>query len=235
MCRLLFTLAVVAGAVVGWPNGGWADDKKTGDDTKTAKATEVTAEAKAVLNLRMGFELAKYSREHKMPLGLITAARIIGTTPMKEQAGEKTPEGLKPFDSLAEAAALLDEALKMEGVTDADKKLADETKKEVSVFKRGAAGGAKVYEGTVGPGQTRSYQIRFVIGQLATINVRNITMADLDLYVTCNASGWSINDRRSDDDCKVAFTVGTVSTQGFTVRVVNYSTDKTGRYVLFTN
>jgi hypothetical protein len=115
------------------------------------------------------------------------------------------------------------------------KQLAAETRKIIVEKPRGAEGGAVVYEAYLGPGESRSYQIRFVIGQLATITVRNLSGTDLDLYALCNRSGWTTHDRRPSSDCYVAFTVGTVSTDGFTIRVVNYSTNRTARYILFTN
>jgi hypothetical protein len=182
----------------------------------------------------MGFRLAAYARKIESPEALITAARIIGTTPVRK-GEEKLPDGVKAFDPVAEANGLIAEALKMPRVTDGTRALAETTRRAFDERPRGAPGGPRVYEGFVPPGGTRSYQIPFVIGELATITVRNQDDADLDLYVTCNRSGWSINDRGGSRDARVAFTVGTVSTDGFTVRVVNYSTGQASRYVLFTN
>jgi hypothetical protein len=201
------------------------------EDTKRAK---VTPAAKAVQNLQMAIQLADYGRENKLPEALITAARVIGTTPLRK-VESKLPKGLQPFDQEKEAERLIAEALRLGGGNPVIKKLAAQARSAISERPRGAEGGAKVYEGFVPPGGSRSYQINFEIGALATITVRTLTPTDLDLYVMCNRSGWTTSDRRPNFDCFVSFTVGTVSTDGFTVRVVNADTSRGGRYILFTN
>src|SRR5262249_44823001 len=108
-------------------------------------------------------------------------------------------------------------------------------RRAISERQRGAEGGPRVYEGVVGPGDSRVYQIRFVIGQLATISVRSLDRCDLDLYVVCNRCGWATNDRSPAPDAYGAFPVGSVSTDGCSVRVVNCDRNRAGRYILFTN
>jgi len=214
---------------------GLADDKKDTkkeDTKKDAKAPEITPMAKAVQDMHMAFQLAQYGREHKTPEALILAARVIGSTPLGK-SDEKLPADVKPYDQHKEADDLIAEALKLPDVNAEIQKLATDTRKAIGERPKGATNGPKVYEGYLQPGDSREYQIRFAIGQLATISVRNLRGVDMDLSAVCNRSGWNTGDRGYGDPY-VSFTVGTVSTDGFTVRVANYGSQG-GRFVLITN
>jgi hypothetical protein len=80
-------------------------------------------------DLTMAFRLASYGRENKMPEAMIVAARIVGTSASRDfEVAEGKVDAADQFDAKKYAVDLIDDALKMDGVSDAVKQLGLTTK-----------------------------------------------------------------------------------------------------------
>lgn len=208
--KLVVALLVAAVAVAAVSTQVAAEDKKA--EPAKGAIPVVSPEAKAVQELTAAYRLASYGREKKVPEALIVAARVIGTTPVQKLSAEELKEA-KPAgtteaaDPLAEASALLEEALKIEGISASAKELAGETKKAIAEKPKGAIGGPRSWVGVVGGADRLDQQaLRFKTGELAVVNVVNTSnKGDIDLFIEDDNGNVVAHDNRHDDDASVAW------------------------------
>jgi len=234
----LVMLAIGLLAVAGWADDKKADPKADPKDAPQFEAPKIGPEAKALHAIAAAHRLVDFGRANKVPEALIVAARVIGTTDtQKPDAKDEVPKKEVPEYNAAKAAEdLIDEALKMDTVTEAVKQLAEKTRKDLGARIKGAPGGPKVIPGTMlGRDDYDVFRITFRGGEPAEIMVRvEPSIADVDLRVIDGQTGRVVaQDRRPNDDCFVRFYPD--STKQYIVELRNYRRNINVRYNLYTN
>lgn len=207
--RLVLALAALAvGLLVA--AGQSADkkpDAKPGEKQDTPKLSpEDIARAKRAQQLAGAYALIEYGRGNKAPEALITAARIIGTTPAMKgrEADAKDKDKAEPDDSGKEVAEkLLKEATALAADTDHPQQehleaLAKATRKLVAEQKRGPVGGPRNYPSKpYNPGETKQAVVD-LIGGYTTVTARRFDAGLIRVRVVgeltgleyANQSGW---------------------------------------------
>ena len=98
----------------------------------------------------------------------------------------------------------------------------------------GRVGGPMVREVFIGKGQYEVFMVRFEGGKLAKVGVQNAGTADLDIRIIDPATLKVVaQDLSADNDAHVKFMPPV--TKDYLVLVHNFSTNKSAKYVLFTN
>ena len=193
--------------------------------------------------LHAAFTLAHYGINNKVPEAMIVAARVIGTTKLREfELAEGTTDAADKFDGKKLAMELIDGALRLDNVSDPVKQLAEETRKLVGgaddpgdTKEKGAVQGPQVRYGTVSSGdKVDTFAIRFRGGEQAMVMVNNRSnRGDIDLYVQDDNGRTVARDRRADDDAAVSWWVP--KTQTYYIKVKYYRGQGKLRYTLTTN
>lgn len=223
-------LVVVAGCLLAAPTSGpvgAADDQAAAP----VKADPISDD---VRNIAMAYDLAAYGRTARSPESLVTAARILrqiralaGTESSSvEGAGNDTEEKQEPISLLAESDRLLDEARKMAPDDAVIAQLADRVAKEKT---RGSLRGPRSYTHQPGSGVKRTWNLRFVGGQPASVAVRGNGRNLLTLTVT-GPGGHYLT--WTGPNPSLSWLPRT--THGYTITVTNNGPGKAG-YTLFHN
>jgi hypothetical protein len=202
----LFTLA--AGLAVGFVGYGLrAEEKKVTEDKKDIPkpSDEDMARAKQAQQVVGAYMLIEYGREQKAPEALITAARIIGTTPTLKGRESGDAGKLEPDDSVKEEAEkLLKEAETLAAETNPSLKesvdsLVKSTRALIAENKRGPVGGQRNFSRFFPAGDTGSANIDLV-GGYTTVTARKIGGGRINVRVVgllsgleyANQSGWGV-------------------------------------------
>ena len=185
-------LALIMGSLL-LVSPGTAQEK---DKTNSGEKGTTTPAATAVADLRLAQNLIEYGRRQNSPEALITAARILGTTPTQEFDVEKRSRSDADHASDGQSAdkksdapdnspqALLEEAKRM-GHNDLHiAELCQQAADAIEEGTRGAVGGPKgVLSERVKAHHTDVYEVVFRGGETARVLVRGDHDTDLDLYI----------------------------------------------------
>src|SRR4051812_37468166 len=104
------TLAMAAFATVSFSG----EEKKATKSTDKEERGKLSADARAVLNLKTAFDLANYGRNANMPEALIASARMLADIDVKPGKAEKidgpgvTDDKTRPIDLRKEALQLVE-------------------------------------------------------------------------------------------------------------------------------
>jgi hypothetical protein len=202
-------------------------------DAKTEATSTVSAELTA---LQTAYSLAKYGYRMESASALIGAAEIIARVPIQElgvnpERGGAATSVENPVESPEFTFAnLLADARRFAGRDQTMLAWANEVEKIGEA--RGALGGAKSGNSTLGPRSTERYTITFVGGQLAQVYVSGNGVTDLDLYIYDENGNLIGYDDDRTDECLVQW--APKWTGPFVIEVRNLGT-VFNRYYITTN
>jgi hypothetical protein len=207
--------AVVLTASLLLPASALGDDAgQNKADTKAAAAkdgepvvkSKVTESMKMVRKLGAAFELIDYGREEIDPTSLLVAARILGTTPVRDlkfEPGDDDKESrhkISDFDAAAlekQAQQLIAEARRMIKDLPASERAAVEELAKATALRleerdRGNANGPGTHHGFIYPGGSGNpivFRNVSLTGTYTEIRVRSLDGVDLDLKVVGAITG----------------------------------------------
>ena len=208
-----------------------------------AGAVKVSPEAEAVAQVAMAQSLIKYSRAHKSPQALITAAEILGRikprpnqvepTTKQEERPATVPEAKSDTERLPDdPPSLLAEAKKMAPGDSHIAALADSVSSLLEEKTRGRVPHPIIGHCRIPGYSSQTYAWEFYGDEIARVAVSGDGGTDLDLYVYDRNDDLITSDTDSSDDCSVSWVPRWTAT--FYIKVVNRGS-ASNTYVIVTN
>lgn len=187
----VFAMAILAASVFAQQKGQPEIEAK---EEREASASDEMA------SIQTAFQLAEYGYKNNSASSLLCAAEILAQVPTQEMTTKATQDESESKGALPEkkeftAARLLEDGKKLAGK---DKTLLAYAKTVEKLVKasgtRGAFGGPKyAFSYVYGYDKVSYYNVGFVAGRYAEIDVYSMDGADLDLYVY--DSNWNLIDK----------------------------------------
>ena len=150
-------------------------------------------------SIQTAFQLAEYGYKNGSASSLLCAAEILAQIPKQEMKEKATQDESGSSDTQSEkkeftAEQLLEDGKKLAGKDKTLLAYAKTVEKLVKAGTRGAFGGPKYsFSSVYGKSRTSYYNVGFVAGRYAEIDVYSMDGADLDLYVY--DSNWNLIDK----------------------------------------
>lgn len=150
-------------------------------------------------SIQTAFQLAEYGYKNGSASSLLCAAEILAQVPKQEMKTKASQDESGATDSQSEkkeftAEQLLEDGKKLAGKDKTLLAYAKTVEKKVKAGTRGAFGGPKYdFSYVNGSSRTSYYNVGFVAGRYAEIDVYAMDGADLDLYVY--DSNWNLIDK----------------------------------------
>ena len=213
VAALSLTTAAVA------QQGAAAPEAKAGKRPNQGPAAAATASSSAVESLRTASSLARYGLANNDALSLITAAKIVRSTPTTESTSQRvsgTAGEAKAKPDMLSADELLKKARELAAGRPDLLALADDVTKTSS---RGATGGPGRKTTVVRSNGTDVYRVTFRGNERAAVVASGDGDSDLDLYVHDENGNLICKDDDNTDDVVCQWTPRYTGT--FTIRVVN--------------
>ena len=164
-----------------------------------AKEELKTPVSEEMASIQTAYQLAGYGYKNGSASSLLCAAEILAQIPTQEMKAKATQEESGDKETKGEkkqytAAQLLEDGKKLAGKDKTLLAYAKTVEKLVKAGTRGAFGGPK-YNSSYVYGNSRSsyYNVGFVAGKYAEVDVYSMDGADLDLYIY--DSNWNLIDK----------------------------------------
>lgn len=174
--------------------------QKAGQPKIEAKEEREAHASEEMASIQTAFQLAEYGYKNNSASSLLCAAEILAQVPTQEMTTEATQDDSGSKDTQSEkkeftAAQLLEDGKKLAGKDKTLLAYAKVVEKLVKVSgTRGAFGGPKYdFSYVYGYSTTSYYNVGFVAGRYAEIDVYSMDGDDLDLYVY--DSNWNLIDK----------------------------------------
>ncbi|MCF0241889.1 MAG: hypothetical protein HUK25_04580 [Treponema sp.] len=164
-----------------------------------AKENQDVAVSEEMQSIQTAFQLADYGYKYGSASSLLCAAEILAEVPTQKLDVEVSQEETTEKDSISEkkeysAEQLLEDGKKYAGKDKTLLAYAKTVEKKVKAGTRGAFGGPKyAYSYVYGSSKTSYYNVGFVAGRYAEIDLYSLDGADLDLYVY--DENWNLIDK----------------------------------------
>ncbi len=165
-------------------------------ETKEELKTPVSEE---MASIQTAFQLAEYGYKNGSASSLLCAAEILAQVPTQKMETKATQDESGEKDGNSEkkeftAAQLLEDGKKLAGKDKTLLAYAKTVEKKVKAGTRGAFGGPKYdFSYVYGSSRVSYYNVGFVAGRYAEVDVYSLDGADLDLYVY--DSNWNLIDK----------------------------------------